>query len=303
MKNIIINNKSYKLACGYQKNDMQRAEFNKLIHAVFGFTFEFWYQNGYWTNKYTPYTLFKDNIAIANVSVNQVNFRYNNSTISSVQIGTVATNKIFRNMGLCSYLMDHVIEEWQEKCDLLYLFANESSIGLYPKFGFNRAIEYEYSIQHEASSSSDTTLIYRLDMKSQSDRNLVFKKARLGNPYARFSMIENSELVMFYCTFPYSDCVYYHKEYDVVVIAKNEGATLHIYDIFGTSQVGLELIINSICKELGDITNTVFLGFTPASHLLPFTVKEKTSSDPLFIFNKGRKLFSGQLNFPELSHA
>jgi len=64
-------------------------------------SFESWYQLGYWNQNYIPYTLFEGGKALANVSVNQMNFNIIGKNYSAVQIGTVMTDENYRCQGLC----------------------------------------------------------------------------------------------------------------------------------------------------------------------------------------------------------
>jgi hypothetical protein len=40
--------------------------------------------------------------------------------------------------------LEKVLGEWRRKYDLIYLFANDSVLDYYPKFGFSRVEEYQY---------------------------------------------------------------------------------------------------------------------------------------------------------------
>lgn len=58
----------------YRSNDELRASFNELVKKTFGLDFEDWYQNGYWTEKYNPYSMVENGKVIANVSVNLTDY-------------------------------------------------------------------------------------------------------------------------------------------------------------------------------------------------------------------------------------
>lgn len=51
----------------------------------------------------------------------------------------------YRNKGISRKLMDKVLQDWKDKCDAIYLYANDSVLDFYPKFGFIKAKEYQYS--------------------------------------------------------------------------------------------------------------------------------------------------------------
>ena len=47
----------YILDKSVRTNDAVRASYNKLTAKTFGFTFEEWYRQGFWTDKNVPYAL------------------------------------------------------------------------------------------------------------------------------------------------------------------------------------------------------------------------------------------------------
>lgn len=48
------------------------------------------------------------------------------------------TDVKYRDQGLLRIIMEKVIAEWKDKCELIYLFANDSVLDFYPKFGFDK---------------------------------------------------------------------------------------------------------------------------------------------------------------------
>ena len=71
---ITVNDKPYDLHIGYQKEETLRKAFNHLVEKTFPFSYESWYQAGYWNDNYIPYTLFDKERALASVSVNIMHF-------------------------------------------------------------------------------------------------------------------------------------------------------------------------------------------------------------------------------------
>ena len=141
---VTLNNKEYTFLIQYQKEEKYRAAFNALAKKVFGISFEEWYAAGYWNEKYIPYTLFDGEHAVANISVNIMDFEVCGEKERYIQIGTVMTDENYRNQNLSRFLMEKVMEEWGSKCKFVYLYANKSVLGFYPKFGFYQVKEYEY---------------------------------------------------------------------------------------------------------------------------------------------------------------
>ncbi|HYK73491.1 MAG TPA: GNAT family N-acetyltransferase, partial [Pseudoneobacillus sp.] len=128
---------------GYQHDEKLRKSFNLLATLIFGIEFESWYQKGYWRDKYIPYSFVVQDQVVANVSVNLIDMTINNSEKSAVQIGTVMTHPDHRGKGYSQLLMNKVLTDYAN-ADLFYLFANETVLDFYPKFGFQRMAETSF---------------------------------------------------------------------------------------------------------------------------------------------------------------
>ncbi|MGB8455713.1 MAG: hypothetical protein WCD89_25775 [Anaerocolumna sp.] len=80
-ENVFMNEKQYILITGYKDDAYYRNSLNRLTEKIYGFDFEQWYQNGYWQNKYIPYSLLYENEIVANVSVNTMEFLMHGSHV------------------------------------------------------------------------------------------------------------------------------------------------------------------------------------------------------------------------------
>lgn len=299
MEKIIVNGKAYRYIVDYKNDNVLRNSFNSLTKRIYEFDFEEWYQNGYWTKRYIPYSLADGNTIISNVSVNVIDFITHGKKRTYVQIGTVMTDVKHRNQGLSRILMQKVLEEWKGKCDLIYLFANDSVLNFYPKFSFKAIKEYEYSrkIKIEGTKTDFT----KLDMSRKENRDFLFKTVTQSCHFSPLSMYDNASLVMFYCSLFMSQDVYYIKEFDAIAIAEFNDRVLYLKDIFCENEVSIDKIILSLANNE---TNKAILGFTP---------NDTTSFDENIYLSEGDTLFilddkwgefeNNKLKFPILSHA
>lgn len=78
------------------------------------------------------------------MSVNLTRLRRGESVGLFVQLGTVMTRPDLRKRGLGRFLMERVLEDWSCACQGIYLFANDSATGYYPRFGFSTSFETEH---------------------------------------------------------------------------------------------------------------------------------------------------------------
>lgn len=284
----------YKLVKQVRDDEVLRQSFIDLARVTFDLSFEQWYQKGFWSDDYIPYCLVDDNKVIANVSVNRMKMVLDGQIKHYIQLGTVMTAENYQHQGLAKYLMETVLNDFADQSDGIYLFANETVLDFYPKFGFQKARQYQTTLP----ISPQTGDFRKLNMDQTVDQKILQQKYQAGNPYAKLSFIDNYGLLMFYCDNFMRDCVYYSKKRDVVVVAIQNKNNLECLDIFGQRTAQLPEILNELASAT---TISCHLGFsTPGNQPL----NEFRTDETLFIHNNGENIFDDQqLMFPLLSHA
>lgn len=294
----------YKYVTKYKNNDLLRAALNQLTRETFGFDFESWYQNGYWKeNMYMPHSLMDGDQMVANVSANRMEFVIDGEIKHYIQIGTVMTAKEYRNLGLGRYLMEKVIATYQDEYDGIYLFANDSVLDYYPKFGFQVSKEYIYkkhflkSEMIEKSFQNKNPGFVKIDNPSIEDRKRFFEYVREAVPNDGMTM-RNVGLMGFY--FHDMENVYYSKNLDTYVVATMENRTLNLGCVIAKREVELNEILDSFAED----AETVILDFVP-SDKNSFEVEEFNEEDcTLFYIGEDLKRIERErLHFPSLSHA
>ncbi|MFT7239498.1 MAG: GNAT superfamily N-acetyltransferase [Cyclobacteriaceae bacterium] len=298
MEKVIINGKVYGYVVNYKSDTSLRNSFNRLTRKIYHFDFEGWYQNGYWSDRYIPYSIADGTNIVANVSVNVIDFIVGGMKRTSIQIGTVMTDEDYRHQGLNRFLLEKVLAEWRGKCDLIYLFANDSVLNFYPKFGFKPAEEYQHSL--EIKSGETTANFTQLNMSDKEEEKFLYQKVKQSTQFSQLSMDDNASLVMFYCTSFMSEDVYFSKELAVIAIATYDDHILYIKDIFCEKEIAIKDVISALTNE--KITRVV-LGFTPKERD-SFDENIFQQDDTLFVLDDKWGLFkNSKMMFPILSHA
>ena len=171
-------------------------------------------------------------------------------------------------------------------------------LDFYPKFGFRRVEEYQYS--KEINLQVSQPKVIKLNMLDNQSKELLFNKVNQSAPFSQLSMIDDASLVMFSYTAIREDNVYYIKELDAVVIADFEQDTLYLKDVFCETEVPLDKVISVLASNE---TTKVVLGFTP-NEKDSFDESILIPVDALFILDDRWGLFNNEkLQFPVLSHA
>lgn len=287
----------YEIKKNYKDNTGLRQSFNALAEKTFGLNFEDWYQNGFWRENYVPYAVVHENRVVANVSVNITETMWNGEKKYFIQLGTVMTDEAYRNQGLIRMLMEEVEKDYGKKADGMYLFANDSVLEFYPKFGFKKATEYQYSKQVESQKEATMKQIL---MENKAAWETLEKAMNESKAFGSFDMVGNSDLIMFYVTKFMQENVYYDEGMDVYVIAEPEEDTLFIYNVFAKEPVELDAVIEAFGKDVKKVT----LGFVPRKRE-GYLVEEIDEEDTtLFVKGEALEAFEGEkLMFQTLAHA
>lgn len=281
----------------YRDNTALRHSFNALAGKTFGLDFEDWYQNGFWGDNYNPYSVVKDGRVVANVSVNRTDFRFDGDVKHFLQLGTVMTEEACRNRGYIRAIMERIDADYNGKADGIYLFSNDSVLDFYPKFGFQRGKEYQYSIRlHNTGACA----YRRLAMDGPTAWQLLEQAMERNIFHGRLDMVGNRGLLFFYVTKFMRENVYYHAPSDTYVIADWEDQQVFLHSVFSGTLTNLSEILALFGKDARQVT----LGFTPADNT-DFQVTELHQEDCTF-FVKGdalKILEPERLRIPSLSHA
>ena len=286
-----------KIVKDYRDNDQLRASFNELAGKTFCLDFEDWYQNGYWTEKYNPYSMVEDGKVVANVSVNKCDYLWKGKRWKFLQLGTVMTDEAYRNKGLIRQLMEEIDKDYENEIDGVFLFANDEAVDFYPKFEFQKLGEYEYVKNVKIEQEMNIEQV-SMDKKEQWDNLETYINDCVS--YSSFEPVGNSELFMFYVTKFMQDAVYYCKEQDAYVIAEVEDSQLILHGVFAKEEYELDEIIAAFGKEIKKVRLTFAHEKEESYEVLPYRAEDCT----LFIKGKGFEQFeTDKVRFPELAHA
>ncbi len=320
-------------------NPKLRQSFNRLALQTWGFDFEDWYQNGYWGTRYIPYAMVCQGQVVANVSVNLMTFAGPDGIHRYIQLGTVMTSPEYRLRGLSRRLMEEIDRDYEGKAEGFYLFANDSVLDFYPRFGYRAVKETGYSMalpagtaeagggaahnnagnrsmqepfstgigsaQTRASSRIGSFALQRpcarrVSVKTPGERMALEQAIARSAVCGRFDMRENPGLILFYVTKFMQENVYVIPSLDAYVIAEAEDDTLLLHGIFAPSPVDPALA----AAAFGRGFRRLQLGFTPAdpSGYTGSAVQEEDTT--LFIRGAWLEGFEGEAKrFPTLSHA
>lgn len=280
----------------YRNKEPLRRSFNDLAKATFGLDFENWYRMGCWGENYEPYSVMEDGKIVANVSLNRTDMVIGGERKRLYQLGTVMTSPEYRGRGYIRAIMAQ-IEGDTADADGIYLFANDSVLDFYPKFGFTKGKEYLYS--KPAGRTGENRMV-RMKMDTAENRDRLAAAMAVSMFPAGCTMVDNPGLIFFYAAQFLQENVYFCEELNAWAIAEKEAGVLTLHEVFAGETCSLDTVIAAFGPE----TREVVLGFAPADPS-GWDCREYHEEDCTF-FVKGtvfREFEERKLRIPTLSHA
>ena len=279
----------------YRNDKKLRDSFNELAVKVFGLNFENWYQNGFWQDNYIPYSVVIDGKVISNISVNRCDVNYRGEIRRLIQLGTVMTDPDFRGKGYSRLLMEKILSDYEDKVDGIYLFANDSVVDFYPKFGFVKGRETRFCKEVEVTSKNTAV---QVPMSGKEDWDKMVRLFLEKDQNAAMYMVGNPGLYMFYLSQFMQENVFYISGCDTYVIAEADGDMLTLFAVIGNGD------IDQVISSFGSKIKKVVLDFTPKDTSL--YDKSEVHEEDTTLFVRGNffeKTKEDEYMFQSITHA
>lgn len=198
LEKVNIHAHSYILAIAYQNDEKLREELNRLTQQVWEFTFENFYQSGFWDDNCIVYSLFEGERIVSHVTASLFDTEIEGDKKKLLQFGTVMTDPEYQNKGLSRFLMERVLADFKQKTDGMLLFANDSVLDFYPKFGFRTVAEYQAFKNITNKDFSTSVGIRKLNLDNREDLDLFtgLVESNLANTALP---VQSKGISMFYC--------------------------------------------------------------------------------------------------------
>ncbi|GHH99311.1 GNAT family N-acetyltransferase [Neobacillus kokaensis] len=284
----------------YKENDQYRESFFELANSVFGLNFASWYENGFWGDRYVPFSYADGKKIVANVSVNILDMIIDGKQHHALQIGTVMTHPDYRDQGLSKRLMNKVLEDYKDSNDFMYLFANDSVLDFYPKFGFEKVPEYQYWTTF-LSSERPIEVLRKLDVSNRDDLLFIYSFALDRIPVSNHFATSNSQgILMYHCLNVFPNEVYYHNSENAIVIFNKSGNEIEIFDIISKAPVNIQNIFVDLA---GEGRSKVIFHYTPDYEGLVYERNRIQGGGTLFVKTNGDYCYPEGLKHPVTSEA
>jgi len=240
---------SFDVKESYRDNDKLRTRFFVFVNTVFpGLDFRIWHDRGCWDDPYIPFSIIENDRIVSNVSITKMKILLNGKQINAIQFGTVGTIPEYRNRGLSRYLMEYVLDKYKNEIDFYFLFANETVLDFYPKFGFKR--HNMHIFRSDRGYPDAKTTARKLNLDNQGDFDLVRNTLKNRIPVTQlFGAADYGFITMWHVLNLYPDNLFYFENEQAIVIASEQNDKLHVMDVIASRPVDIDSLIPGVTSN------------------------------------------------------
>ncbi|MCL2421887.1 MAG: GNAT family N-acetyltransferase [Defluviitaleaceae bacterium] len=263
-------------------NPKYEALLDDFIQEVFGFSFAPWFEQKLWDERYISYSIIEEGKMLSNVCIYKTEMLVQGQRAQALSFGAVGTRKCAKGKGLSRLLMEHVLSLHPNTP--AYLFANESVLDFYPRFGFRPVQTYKPVIT--AKINNDPAKAIKLDEDDEIVTKAISERAVFSN---LVDCLNTAPIQMFHMLLEYAEDIYYLPAHDAVVIAQQEGSELFIADVMAKKPIDFETLKAALPFESVD---TIEFGFSPDwLGVTPIWEPADMADEPFFV--------RGEWNLPD----
>jgi len=243
-------------------------QINDLMLNCLDFSFDKFHGKGVWNDDYERYSIFDNGIMAASISAYKMKMLINGEQKNFLQLGAVATREEYRGNGLSRNIMEHIFTKYPDIP--AFLHGGNSVLNFYPKFGFRPFEEKQPYIEYKLDNEGDMIRLNINDPKVDmylKERNQYSKVIDCKNQYA---------INWFHLIYRHPNDIYEIPQLDLMMIAKQRGNKLTIFDIVAKRNVTFKEIVPHLSFQGID---TIQFAFIPDWLGVEYSMKEYKIDD------------------------
>ncbi len=218
-----------------------------IFHGARAETWTVWRDRGGWTGDYEVFAIVDDGRIVGTIGRSRMHMVIDGKDRVGYQLGAVATLEPYRRQGLARQLMDWVISELDEPDQPIILFANNSVLDFYPRFGFRR-IPQRRSFGRNVLQPSGAQAP-RCDLSNASDRSRLATLCAASRPTrGRLTARDYYWLALWNLSCG-SATVSWVPEFEAAIATTIESERLVIHDVFAAQPFDLGLVLPMLITQ------------------------------------------------------
>jgi predicted N-acetyltransferase YhbS len=223
-------------------------------------SFRRWYERGGWDENYRAIAISDGGEIIANASLTRMSLVLGGRELTGWQLGAVGVVPERRGAGLQRKILPRTLDVAAPD-DVVFLFANDSVLDFYPRFGFRRVQEVVFGADHAVTPAKDR--LRALSPDRADDCKLLARVSAGAQPVTDvFGARRYGGVLLWYWTNFYQDCFYYWEECDALVIVEQDRDCLRICDVLATERIDLRNCLPHLATAP---VRRLEFGFTPGA--------------------------------------
>lgn len=201
------------------------------VQRIFpGLDFGPWYRRRGWTPAYEVHAVADQGDLLAAVAVTRATAVVAGQEHRGAQLGAVGVVPELRGRGLMRPLLERVLARLEREVDLVHLYANETVLDFYPRFGFRRVEETDFELA--VALAPGPTPAPCLDLDDDARRAAWLEAcARALPPTERFGMRGYGSVALWHASVLYPRAVRVLASGEAYAVAVQQGDTLHLLDL------------------------------------------------------------------------
>ncbi|MBM3545759.1 MAG: GNAT family N-acetyltransferase [Alphaproteobacteria bacterium] len=259
-------------------------------------TFRPWAARGGWRPGYEIFVLERDGQILSTAGRQTMRLIVDGQEHAGYQLGAVASSKDHRNRGLSRRLLTWLLSEDDAATRPIILFGNRSVLDFYPRFGFTRIMQTQFTtpIEIEPGAARAPTL----DLDNASDRaRLAELCGRARAPGTVFSACDYYPALLWLLTHK-PRTVFWLDELDAAVVASVEDGRLILHDVIATRPFDLRPILPRVTPSR---VRMLEFGFGPEAWWPSAEASPDDDIDSPFFVRGLPSLPVGSFRFPDLA--
>lgn len=269
----------YQLVSRYKDEKDLRTSFGELAKETLGLDMAGLYDKGAWNDRYTCYSYSDNGRIVSNVSCNLLEMTIDGERVNALQLGNVMTHEDYRGQHLGQKLMAYVVEKYSNLYPVMYLFSTPETKDYFERMGFEHKEQYTFMGDIEIEKD-DSYKFRKMDVNNAKDLDILKRLSERRQSLSSVCTVKHYETIfMYYALNYFKDLLYYIDKLDTVVIFKEAGDTLSLYDCLTQSTPNIQKVLNIVAN---DSIKKVKYYFTPPEHLN--AVKHEVSQHGMTLF-------------------
>jgi hypothetical protein len=188
--------------------------------------------------------------------------------------------------------MELVLDEYRESADLFFLFANETVLDFYPKFGFKQYYEAVYKFESTLPVSNYS--LRKLNIDEEADSIIFDRLLRNRSDLTKlFGALNYESITLWHVLNIYRENIYYLENEDIIFIITRFKNQINIWDVIYKDSFNMAEVLPKLIED--DVTSIIF-HFPP--DIIKFNYDSIHKSDTLLFIKGDFTLSDNKFKYP-----